>query len=199
MPMELTEQKILRTAFSVEGMLMLVFMCWAYIRGFPLGAPSLLEVKTGILFCAPILFFNFLLFGPLSDHLALLKPCYDFKNTVVKPLAEQLNFFSAFLVSLSAGFGEELFFRGLLQTEFGLLISSLAFCFLHFGFAIVRYRFIAGIYLLIGFYFGLICQTSHSLWPPIITHALYDFLALLYMRYWVAGTIEKSRNSPIRR
>ena len=38
------------------------------------------------------------------------------------------------------------------------------------------------IYVLIGFYLGLLAMEYEDLVAPIVAHALYDFLALLYMR-----------------
>jgi membrane protease YdiL (CAAX protease family) len=32
-----------------------------------------------------------------------------------------------------------------------------------------------------GLYFGWLLIASGSLWPPIVAHALYDFVALCYL------------------
>lgn len=88
------------------------------------------------------------------------------------------------MISLLAGLGEELLFRGLLQpwlTEkagllIGLVLSSALFGLLH---AItLTYALLAS---LIGLYFGWLLVETENLLPPIIAHALYDFLVLTYL------------------
>ena len=89
------------------------------------------------------------------------------------------------VISLLAGLGEELLFRGLMQpwlTERigivqGVLITSALFGLLH---AITAtYAVLA---TLIGLYFGWLMLTSDNLLPPIIAHALYDFVVLVYLK-----------------
>jgi membrane protease YdiL (CAAX protease family) len=95
------------------------------------------------------------------------------------------------LISVAAGFGEELFFRGLLQR--GLLqelqqfdieqahwvsicLASLIFGVCHW---INReYALAAGI---VGIYLGAIFYYSGNLLAPITTHAVYDFIAMWYL------------------
>jgi uncharacterized protein len=91
-------------------------------------------------------------------------------------------------ISLVAGIGEEMLFRGLLQggvTDWiggpagfwlGLAAGSLAFGlahFLSFTYAILT--------CLIGLYLGWLWVATGNLLTPITTHALYDFLALFYL------------------
>lgn len=92
------------------------------------------------------------------------------------------------LISLAAGFGEELLFRGLVQAGLSrligdplgpwiaLLVASLVFGVCHWLSATY-----AAAAALAGGYFGLIFLASGSLWTPIVAHATYDFLALLYL------------------
>lgn len=92
------------------------------------------------------------------------------------------------LVSAAAGFGEELLFRGLLQAGLadllpaphsrwiGLAIASLVFGAFHW--LSTTYAILA---TLAGLYFGCVLMYTDSLWPPIIAHGLYDFLALRYV------------------
>ena len=87
------------------------------------------------------------------------------------------------MISLLAGLCEESLFRGVIQAKLAgsvgpmpaIILASLLFGLCHFvnwAYAIVAAA--------IGFYFGLIWQFTGNLLPPITTHALYDFAALVY-------------------
>jgi hypothetical protein len=92
------------------------------------------------------------------------------------------------VVSLLAGIGEELMFRGLVQDLIasvwgpwaGLLLASLLFGLAHP--ISVTYAMIAAV---MGLYLGCLYVISDNLLVPIITHALYDFLALA----WLVGKL----------
>ena len=91
-------------------------------------------------------------------------------------------------IAILAGLGEELFFRGLIQAGLARLlpieiafIGSLLVASLIFG----ACHYLSHTYFLLatvaGLYFGLLMIASGSLWPPIIAHALYDYVALAYL------------------
>jgi uncharacterized protein len=85
------------------------------------------------------------------------------------------------LLSLLAGIGEEAFFRGVLQswlesrhsTPFALAVASAAFGAAHW--LTSTYAFLA---MLVGLYLGWLLFLSGNLLVPIMTHALYDLVAL---------------------
>lgn len=183
--MELSRSRILLVTLLVEGSLIALYVSWLFWRGYQFpGLPTSTDILNGLIFCLPLLIFNLTLFGPLSNALEILKPCRQFKADIILPLARKLDFPSAVLISSLAGLGEELFFRGILQTEFGLIVASLSFALLHFGTAICSYIFIGSLYLLFGFYFGLMFETTGSLWAVIFTHALYDLIVILYLKHF---------------
>lgn len=87
------------------------------------------------------------------------------------------------IISISAGICEEALFRGAIQGSLAdridwrlaLLLASAAFGISH---PITRtYAIISGV---IGAYLGLLWTWSDNLLTPIITHAVYDFAALVY-------------------
>jgi len=91
-------------------------------------------------------------------------------------------------VALAAGFGEELLFRGLLQTELARLIGGphsslvgLALASAVFGVCHWLDRTYAFLATLAGAYFGWLLLAAGNLWTPIVAHAMYDFLALAYL------------------
>ena len=91
-------------------------------------------------------------------------------------------------VSIAAGFGEELLFRGLVQAGLTELIGGPAAPWLALAAASVlfgvchwlntTYAILAA---LAGAYFGLFFLLTGSLWAPIVAHAAYDLLALIYL------------------
>jgi uncharacterized protein len=92
------------------------------------------------------------------------------------------------VISLAAGLGEELLFRGLAQAglekliggEWGPLVALIAASAL-FGICHWLNTTYAILAMLAGVYFGLLLMLSGSLWTPIVAHAAYDFIALVYL------------------
>lgn len=92
------------------------------------------------------------------------------------------------LVALSAGAGEEVLFRGLIQAGLerwigppwgvgvGLVVASLLFGVCHW--LSTTYALLA---MAAGLYFGLLMIATESLWTPLVAHAVYDFIALVYL------------------
>ncbi len=89
------------------------------------------------------------------------------------------------LMALSAGFAEELLFRGVLQTWLNgflpvttaIIASNVVFGLLHMRTAL--YALIAG---MVGVYLGALYAVTGNLLTPIITHIIYDAVALEYTR-----------------
>ncbi len=169
---------------AFEGVLALIYVFWVLIRRTPDHlVPSCRELAWSMILAFPLLGFNLLLFVILAPRFSSLSLCNRFLSQVVKPLADALDLREILIVALCAGVGEELFFRGVLQNELGLLLASFLFAVLHFGMAIKEYALIAFFYFLIGLYLGGIYQVFNTLWVPVGAHVFYDILALLYMRY----------------
>lgn len=104
-------------------------------------------------------------------------------ETLGPPLAA-CGWFELLLVSLLVGFGEEVLFRGFLQPWFeqwggraaGLAGSNIVFGLAHF--ITPLYALLAG---LMGLYLGWLLDAfgERRLLTPILTHAVYDWLAFL--------------------
>jgi membrane protease YdiL (CAAX protease family) len=92
------------------------------------------------------------------------------------------------VVSIAAGFGEELLFRGLVQAGLSSLIGgvygpwvALAVASVLFGVCHWLNTTYAILAMLAGAYFGLLFLLTGNLWTPIVAHAAYDLLALIYL------------------
>lgn len=117
--------------------------------------------------------------------LGSLKALEDVVEQLVLPLFRDCTLGQLLLISLLAGFGEELLFRGVIQagvhTYSGSPWLALVIASLLFGLAhplTVTYVVLAG---LIGAYLGWLALATENLLVPIVTHAAYDFVALVYL------------------
>jgi membrane protease YdiL (CAAX protease family) len=85
------------------------------------------------------------------------------------------------LVSVFSGVGEETFFRGAVQQEFGLVLASFAFGVVHVG-PDRRYLVWTGWALLAGFMFGALYEATGGLLAPILAHSAHNAATLLLWR-----------------
>lgn len=106
----------------------------------------------------------------------------------VVPLFARWNLTQIAIVSLLAGLGEEMLFRGVIQNAlqarihppFGTWVGWLLSSFL-FGAAHAVSATYAVLATLIGLYLGRLWIETGNLLVPVVAHAAYDFLALVYL------------------
>jgi membrane protease YdiL (CAAX protease family) len=92
------------------------------------------------------------------------------------PLIAGLPIWVRILVSLSAGFFEELFFRGFLQPRVGLVLSTLFFAMAHLSYG--QPFMLVGI-TAVSVILGLIVKWRQTIWPAVFAHAVFDGVQLL--------------------
>ena len=92
------------------------------------------------------------------------------------------------LVASMAGLGEELLFRGLLQDGLAQWLGGPAGEWIAIGMASLLFgichwvsRTYAALATLVGIYLGCVWLATGNLLAPIVAHALYDFVALVYL------------------
>lgn len=129
-----------------------------------------------------------LVLGSLHFSIGPLPRLAESIEPLMKTLFGSANWLDLALVSLLAGLGEELLFRGVLQVPIGEWVGGpagpwvgLIFASALFGMAHAVTRLYAILATLIGLYLGLLWIFSENLLVPITAHAVYDFLALLYL------------------
>ena len=140
---------------------------------------ELMPIFWGVVATAPMLLLLYAL-----ERWAPLEKLRRLVDVELRPLFQDTSALGLLLLSASAGVGEELLFRGLLQDGltgwvgpvFGLVLASLIFGLAHF--ISVSYFVLTG---LIGIYLGGLYLLTGNLWTPIVAHGLYDFLALMYI------------------
>ncbi len=129
-------------------------------------------------------------YRPFSDVLGAA-------DRMVAPLFRSCSLLEMAVIALLAGLGEEMLFRGVLQATLAdgaremlhgpaatgpaadyLALAAVAVLFGLLHAANAGYAFLAG---LIGLYLGWLWLATGNLTLPITAHALYDFLALVYL------------------
>jgi uncharacterized protein len=146
----------------------------------------------GLLACLPMLLMLQMLYQ------VKWKPLLELRQEVERIIGELFggsSWFELALVSIAAGVGEEVLFRGALQP---LAIHWLTFwpgfigVAILFGAAHAMTRIYFVLATVIGVYFGWLTVRDNNLVTPIVAHAVYDFLALTIIQYRVG----KGGNAP---
>lgn len=170
------------TLESSLGFLALLILWWTGI-----SLEDRLEITSsallrGLAACLPML--AFLLLSLYSKW----QPLVELRKLVEKLVREMFGnevWVALAIVSLAAGVGEELLFRGALQSWIGeytgvwvaVLATSVLFGAAH---ALSLTYFFAA--TAIGLYLGWLTEYYDDLVAPMIAHAVYDFVALLVIR-----------------
>lgn len=192
--------RLLALAFLFEGGLGAL----AWVLGGLLDKPPLADVEwnaravvQGVAASIPLVHvFLVLVYVPLPA----LRALRQLLDEVLRPLFHPCTLLDLAVVSLLAGVGEEMLFRGVLQAVLsdwlgigpGLATASLLFGLMH---AITRtYVVIATVF---GIYLGAIWLATGNLVVPILAHALYDFLVLAYLLRWEGAPREESAKKAV--
>lgn len=85
------------------------------------------------------------------------------------------------LISFIVAFSEEVLFRGVIQTNFGIIISSLIFALIHYRYLFHWYLFLNIVAL--SFFIGYIYVITENLFVTIFMHFLIDFLLGVLIKY----------------
>lgn len=129
----------------------------------------------------------------LTEHLDFwpFADITDVVDRLLRPLFSKTSILHLAVISALAGIGEELMFRGLIQEGLarwigepigvwtGLVVASVLFGMLH----PMNSAYIV-LATAMGFFLGGLSIATENLLVPITTHAVYDFLAIL----WIAKT-----------
>ncbi|MCJ7663360.1 MAG: CPBP family intramembrane metalloprotease [Desulfobacterales bacterium] len=175
--------KLLGLALLVEGATFIAALVLARQWGislFPLTEHLLRDILIGTAAAViPFALFCFTL-SEKAKTLPLLGSIRRMMRGEIKAIFASTTLIDICLISLWAGLAEELLFRGVIQAKWGLLAASILFGVLHF--VTPAYALLA---MVIGIYIGLLHHFFQSLLIPIQLHAIYDFGALIYLKYFV--------------
>lgn len=173
-------RRLVTVALVAEGALALAAIGWAVYREIPLRlGPVALGTASGLAAAAAFAAANlYLLRGaPALPGVRSIRRLYE---AVLRPLFAGLGAADLVAISAVAGIGEELFFRGAVQPEIGLLPASLLFGAMHLGGSgTLAFGCWAAV---LGLALGWLATVTGGLLAPIVAHAVYDALALAYIR-----------------
>ena len=175
-------RRLLALVFLTEGValgLALLLGWWFRIGLFPLTMDFAGDVVKGTLAALPPLALFICLLSKGADKVPGLHPLRRKVLGDVRYIFMDAGAVELALISVCAGFAEELFFRGVLQTKLGIVAASLIFGLVHF---------VSPSYVLaasaMGFYIGVVFRMSGHLLVPMQLHFIYDLGALTYIRYF---------------
>jgi membrane protease YdiL (CAAX protease family) len=175
-------------AVVVEGAIALVAVFLAWLFGVSLrdqmpafGSPFILAVTRGLVATLPMLAAFWWL---VHSDWPVLRELRGQVDHLIGEMFPAASIGQLALVAALAGVGEELLFRGVLQTILGwwttevvgVVIASLLFGLAH---ALSKTYFLMA--TLIGLFLGSMTWYFKDLAAPIVAHAVYDFVALMYL------------------
>jgi membrane protease YdiL (CAAX protease family) len=173
--------RLLPLAVIGEGALALAGGVWIYVAGLPvrLGDPGL-AVAAGVGVALGLGTTQWWLqrHAPRVGPVEYLR---ELQRTIFAPLFGPLSTAELVAISVLAGIGEEIFFRGAMQPALGWVPATLAFGLCHVG--ISRNSWVLGVWALAaGAGLAALLEVTGGLLAPIVAHAVYDLAALLWIR-----------------
>ena len=166
--------RFVRFAALFYGFLTVIAAVWCGLRGFELsllGESPATGVLLGALTAACTVTLGLLAYRSLP----MLR---SISEELAPRLLDGADSRSLVLVSIFSGVGEEAFFRGAVQQEFGLVAASLLFGLAHIG-PDRRYLVWTAWAVMAGFVFGAIYDLSGGLLAPVLAHSAHNAATLL--------------------
>jgi len=184
-PAGFRQSRIVRLEGTLAAALVGGAFLWSAVRGLGLighlrASPSdlLIGVLAASALCLSLPFFT----SAWASRVLLLREMKGVWDDLLTPFGKSLTLAEISALAALSGISEEIFFRGAVQGEFGILAGSVLFGLLHP--LNVSYVIWAST---VGFAFGLLYQLTGTLLPSILCHSGYNLAALLYLRYWYLG------------
>jgi membrane protease YdiL (CAAX protease family) len=175
-------------AVVVEGGLALAALVIAWIFRVSLrdmfpeaGAPLVSAIVRGLLATLPMLVIFWLL---VNSTWPMMRQLREQVQWLIDEMFPSRSIAQFAMVAILAGVGEELLFRGAIQSVLanwtmpviGLVITSLLFGLAH---ALSKLYFLFAV--AVGAFLGWMTWKYNDLVAPMVAHGVYDFLALVYL------------------
>jgi hypothetical protein len=160
--------------------LLTLSLAWEYWRQVGLWSAlrwSFWCLPWGAFATVPPVLLILLLESSLGQRVRWLREFREQVVTILGAFLGYLGWADMVLLSCLAGLSEEIFFRGILQPEIGLTLTSLVFGVLH----AISLPYLVWATLM-GIYLGWLFQLTQNLWLPIMTHTFVDLVGLWYIR-----------------
>lgn len=166
--------RFVRFAALFYGSLTLIAAVWCGLRGFEVRLLG--ESPAGSILLGTLTAVCTVSLGLLAYRLSPM--LRSISEELAPRLVDGADSRSLMLLSIFSGVGEEAFFRGAVQQEFGLVVASLLFGLAHIG-PDRRYLVWTAWAVLAGFVFGLIYDLSGGLLAPVFAHTVHNAATLL--------------------
>ena len=180
--------RFVRFAGIFYGALVVAAALWSALRGRELhllGDSVVASLLLGALTGAVTISLGLLAFR-------LLPVLREIAEELAPRLVDRADRSGLVLVAIFSGLGEETFFRGALQPEFGLVVASLVFGLVHVG-PDRRYLVWTALAVLAGFMFGALYEITGGLLAPILAHCAHNAVTLLLWKHSRKGAGEAGR------
>jgi len=183
--------RLLVVALLGEALLASVALVWIWTRGLAVeSGPLIPGLVFGIATAGVLGAVNYALlwWAPSIGPVRSIRRLYA---EMLRPLFAAATPVEVMGVSLAAGLGEELLFRGAVQTEMGLVAASVLFGVAHVG---GKDSIVFGVWVaLMGALLGNLVDVTNGLLAPVVAHAVYDALAISYIRWDARREEQRSR------
>ena len=173
--------QLLFRVFLLEGGLLGVALLWAFWQNIPLRVAlhfSMNACILGIVAGLLLLTMNYVVIEYGARYSRILRTLKTLIEADVSPLFRHVNAQTVIGIAIMSGVAEELFFRGVVQAQFGIWIASAVFGLAHIW---KKTAIVYGMYAaLMGLVFGGIYEYRGNLWVPILAHIVNNFVAMVY-------------------
>jgi membrane protease YdiL (CAAX protease family) len=166
--------RFVRFAALFYGSLTVAAALWSGLRGLDLrlfGHSAASSALLGVLTAAATVSLGLLVYR-------LVPVLREIAGELAPRLVDGASYGGLTLVAVFSGVGEETFFRGVIQQEFGLVVASLVFGLVHVG-PDRRYLVWTAWAVLAGFLFGGLYEVTGGLLAPILAHSGHNAATLL--------------------
>lgn len=171
---------LIRLELMASGLLIGVGVIWGAARGIDVvdsARPALVPLAIGVAAGLGLASTLPLVTAPFARRVLVLRGLRRAWDSLESGLGPGLRLWEILVLALCSAVSEELFFRGVLQQEVGIVAAGTLFGLLHpLGVAYVLWATTAGIGL------GILFVTTGSLLAPVAAHATYNLVALSYLR-----------------
>lgn len=174
---------MLNVTIIVEALMLLVAAIWIQMAGLQIShafafsyKPVLIGIATGV-----VMAFAGLGAFRLGKNVAVFSQVRELVESYLMPMVAELKLVDLIIISIISGFCEEVFFRGVVQPQFGLPLTAIAFGLFHDpSFRHIAYSLTA---LLYGIVLGLLYQYTGNIWAPIFAHMTHNMISLYVVRF----------------
>lgn len=173
--------RLLPLAVVGEGGLAIVGGLWLYAAGHPVRLGATWTALGAGLGVAALLALVQWWLQRRAPRVGPVQAIRELQRTIFEPLFAPLSMAEMVAISVLAGIGEEILFRGAIQASFGWPIATIAFGACHLGWS--DRGWVLGVWAtLAGAALAWLAVVTGGLLAPIVAHAGYDLAALVWIR-----------------